>query len=171
MRLLLTSSILLLAATAATADAPLPPPALVTRCSVDKRHCATADPRADSLTVHEMSDGKRGKRLWSLKGWEREFELANGGEDLVVCYSGMNLLPVDYSPEWPMLKFYHRGELVRQVLLRDLILDVSKLKRTVSHYHWGQCMGFGSGGTFEVETVDRGLLRFSLRTGLLKEDR
>ena len=155
----------------ARSDAPLPPPAVVTRCSTDKLHCASADPAANTLTVYAMRGGERGAAVWTMSGWERVFDLANGGERLVACYSGMNLLPLDYGPEWPMLKFYQRGELVRQVLLRELIRDRSKLRRTVSHYEWGRCRGFSDDGAYEVETVDRGVLLFDAATGTLRDGR
>jgi hypothetical protein len=166
----LVAILVLLSPSLTIADTPLPPPALVTRCSANRNHCATADPQADTLTVYEMRGTVRLDPVWSLKGWERDFYLANGGDDMVVCFSGLNLLPLDYKPDWPMLKFYHRGTLVRRVLLRDLILDRSKLQRTVSHYYWGRCRGFGSEGRYEVETVDRGVLRFNVRTGLVEQE-
>jgi hypothetical protein len=161
----------LLCASPAMADAPLPPPAPVTRCSVDGGHCATADPTADTLTVYAMRGKVRGETAWTLKGWERDFYVQNGGQYLVVCFSGLNLLPLDYKPEWPMLTFYDGGRLVRRVLLRDLITDPSKLRRTASHYAWGRCRGFDVQGAFEVETVDRGVLKFDVRTGLPVKDK
>ena len=129
---------LLLCVPLAEADSPLPPPALVTRCSPNREHCATADPKADSIVVYRMRGAERADTLWSVKGWRRVFELADGGQDLIVCLGGMNLLPVDYSPDQEMLTFFHGGNIVRRVTLRELVPDLSRLQRTVSHYEWGE---------------------------------
>jgi hypothetical protein len=84
----------------------------------------------------------------------------------VACYPGGNLLTFDAGPDAPMLRFYRWGRLVRQVSLGELILDRSKLERTASHNLWGHCIGFNAKGQFEVQTVDRGLLRFDASTGM-----
>ena len=146
------------------ADAPLPPPSEITRCSPGKKFCAVAEPKRNAVVVYRAED--RRTELWAIDQWQRSFDVSDDGH-LVVCYSGLNLLPVDYKPDWIMLKFYERGRLVREWTLRELVPDLSKLQRTASHYRWGQCRGFGSGGLYEVETVDRGNLRFDVRTGSL----
>jgi hypothetical protein len=147
------------------ADAPLPPPAVTTRCSNNGRYCAKADPSADTIVVYEK-DNPSAQR-WSLKGWERVFDVADSGEHLVTCYGGMNLLPLDYKPDGQMLAFYEHGRLVRKVSVAELVPDATKLRRTASHYEWGRCLGFEGSRTYRVETVDRGVLRFDVTTGLL----
>lgn len=150
----------------AGADQPLPPPAVVSTCSPNGRFCATADPRLDTVVVHRGGDDAR-RALWSKPGWERVFQVSDSGNELVACYSGGNLLALDAGPSVAMLRFYGRGQLVRQVSLAELIPDRSKLQRTVSHYAWGNCVGFNAQGQFEVRTADRGLLRFDASTGVL----
>jgi hypothetical protein len=56
---------------------------------------------------------------------------------------------------------------VRKWSLRELVPDQTKLRRTASHYQWGMCNGFDATGAYRVETVDRGALRFDVRTGAL----
>jgi hypothetical protein len=115
--------------------------------------------------VYEGSDRKQER--WSVSGWERSFDIADDGDHLVVCYSGLNLLPLDYKPEWTMLRFYRRRELVREWTLRELVPNLAALRRTVSHYHWGACQGFQADGSYQVVTVDRGKLLFDVTTGRL----
>lgn len=124
-----------------TADSSLAPPAAVTRRSPDRKHCATARPE-DRFVAYEMAGTTRGATLWSVRGWESVFNLGNGGESLVVCFKSTNLLPLDYSPNQALLSFFRKGAFVRSVNLRELVPDLSKLQRTVSHFRWGQCQGF-----------------------------
>lgn len=164
MRTILALTMLVLTLPAA-ADKPLPPPSVVTICSANGRYCATADPKLDAVIVHPR--GERDKPLWRLKGWERSFHLADDGAHLVVCFSGLNLLPLDYRPDWVLLKFYERDRLLRQWSVRELIPAPTRLRRTASHYEWGGCAGFVADGSFEVRTVDRGTLRFDAVSGRL----
>ena len=147
-------------------DAPLPPPEIIERCS--GRYCAAADPKANVVVVRQGTISERGNELWHVDGWERYFEVSNDGEYLVACYGGGNLLPLKYDAAWPMIRVYRRGKLVRALPLSEVVRDLSKLKRTVSHYDWGSCIGFASDQQYEIETADRGRLRFTLPSGALE---
>ena len=50
---------------------------------------------------------------------------------------------------------------MRKWSLGELVPDLTKLQRTVSHYYWGSFVGFDATGAFRVKTVDRGILRFN----------
>jgi hypothetical protein len=145
-------------------DAPLTSPSRVERWSPNRRYVAVADPKKDVITVYQ-AEGTTRKELWRRDGWERAFDLADDGEHLVVCYGGLNLLPLNYETSWTMLSFYRHGVAFRRWSVRELIQDLSKLKKTVSHYYWGYCVGFDSNSLYEVQTVDRGRLRFDVRIG------
>jgi hypothetical protein len=162
------SLILVAVAVSVGADAPLRPPAILTRCSANGQYCATANPALQTVVVHEGAGHKL--VLWSIKGWERVFDVSDSGDHLVACSSGLNLLPLDYSREEPLVTFYHRGKLVRRVSVGELFPDPRKLRRTVSHYHWGSCSGFDGPRTYKVDTVDRGILRFDVTTGTVAAD-
>jgi hypothetical protein len=157
--------LILAAALRALADAPLPPPARVTKCSPNGAFCAVSDPARNVVAGYRAKE--RGAELWHVDGWQRSFDVSNDGDHLVVCYEGLNLLPLDHQPDEVMLSFYDRGALVRQWTLRELVPDLTKLKRTVSHYEWGQCVGFQSDDAYEVKTKDRGKLRFDAKSGRL----
>jgi hypothetical protein len=151
---------------AAFGDAPLQPPSRLTRWSANRRYVAVADPKRHAVTVYRVA-GRERTELWATPRWERSFDVADDGDHLVACYSGLNLLPLDYKPEWTMIEFYKRGKLIRAWSLRELVPDLGKLERTVSHYSWGSCVGFNAKGLYEVRTVDRGSLRFDVRRGAL----
>ena len=151
-------------------DTPLAPPVGITHCSANRRFCAVADPQRDAVAIYRVEGGDdRRTELWAITPWQRVFDLANDGDHLVVCYSGQNLLPLHYKQDWPMLEFYERHKVVRRWSLGELVPDLRKLRRTVSHYEWGNCLGFDSAGRYQVRTVDRGLLRFDASTGKLTE--
>jgi hypothetical protein len=148
------------------ADAPLPPPSQIVQWSSNRQYVAVADPGRDAVAVYRV-EGPNRTELWSISPWQRSFELADDGEHLVVCYSGLNLLPLDYKASWTMVTFYRRGIVVRAWTLAELVPDLTKLRRTASHYSWGKCVGFDPTGAFQVETVDRGTLKFNAGTGTL----
>src|SRR5262245_213762 len=127
-RMGLVGALILVAANTA-ADAPLPPPAQTTKCSANTRFCAVSDPASNRLTVYRNAAGKR-TDLWSLSGWSRSFAVSDDGDDLVTCYGGLNLLPLDYRPDWTMLTFYRRGQRTRSWKLAELVPDLSRLQRT-----------------------------------------
>jgi hypothetical protein len=155
----------LVSTTVAMADAPLRPPSVIVRCSTNGLYCARAEPEADRIVVYRKDASQ--VPLWTVKGWARAFDVADSGTHLVTCYGGLSLLPLDYRRDWTMLSFYDRGRLVRRVSLGELVPDLSKLRRTASHYEWGRCEGFDGAGKYSVETVDRGALRFDVTTGEL----
>ena len=97
MQALVLAGALLNVAWPASADAPLAPRSPVTKCSPSRQFCATADPRLDAVLVYPTYDRQRER--WRLAGWERAFDLADDGDHLVVCYSGLNLLPLDYRAD------------------------------------------------------------------------
>jgi hypothetical protein len=74
----------------------------LTRSAHDGLMCvAPADPERDAVSVYRV-EGPARTELWSISPWERSFELADDGGHLVVCYSGLNPLPLDDKPDWTM---------------------------------------------------------------------
>jgi hypothetical protein len=166
-----TATVLLLSvASVAVADAPLGPPELTSIWSSNRRIVAVSDPAQNRLTVYRAVGGER-TELWSMAGWERSFAVSDDGEYLVACFSGLNLLPLDFRQNWKLLKFYRRGVTLRSWTVAELVRDQTKLLRTASHYEWGHCAGFESTGAFAVVTVDRGTIVFDVSTGQLVSER
>jgi hypothetical protein len=154
--------IILLLAMPAFADEPMLPPSLWETCSRSGAHCATLDPDANRITVRRT--GEAGEVLWSADGWSRVAALADDGEHLVLGYEGMNLIPVDYDKDMAMLTFYRRGSVIAVVRLRD-IAGWLNLRRTASHYYWGDYLGLDADGYYVVRVSRGGEIRFDMTTG------
>lgn len=148
------------------ADTPLPPPEAKEVWSPNKRFCAAMDPKARTTVVYRVAKDGHRTRSWTMKGWFRVAHLADDGEHLVVGHDGINLLPTNVAKEEPMIRFFKRGKLFNIVALGELQPDLKKLKRTVSHYHWGSYLGFDKEGHYVVETVDGRKLAFDVNTGM-----
>jgi hypothetical protein len=147
------------------ADSPLRPPTRQTIWSANRRFFAVMDPDQQITTVYRATNERQGERVWSMFGWFRVAGLADDGEHLVAGYDGMNLLPINYNKQQVMLYFFKRGELINHVTLDQLVLDNSKLRRTASHYYWGNYHGIDRAGSYVVDTVEGRMLRFDVTTG------
>ncbi|MHB1038146.1 MAG: hypothetical protein ACYC35_27670 [Pirellulales bacterium] len=147
------------------ADTPLPPPEVKEVWSPNKKFCAVMEPKASTTTVYRVEgDGKRTKQ-WAMPGWFRVAHLADDGEHLVVGNGGINLLPLNVTKNETMIEFYKKGKLVKTVTLGTLLKNQSSLKRTVSHYLWGNYLGLDDKGRYVVETVEGRKLAFDVTTG------
>jgi hypothetical protein len=153
--------------TLATADTPLPPPAKKEIWSGNHFYCAVMDPASNLTTVYHVRDGKRIK-LWSMLGWFRVAYLSGDGEHLVVGHNGGNLLPLNVTDDDIMAYFVRKGEVIHTLTLHDLVKSKAAMKRTASHYHWGEYLGINEDGLFRVQTLDNTRMFFDTRTGKLE---
>jgi hypothetical protein len=150
---------------AARADQPLAVPAS-RKIPAPAGNCwAYTDVDSKSTTAFKRGKGKASK-LWSVPGWYRVAALAADCEHFVTGYDGGNLLPEQYDPDTVMLSFYAKGTLIRQVTLRELVKDLTKLQKTASHWSWGYYAGVERRTHYRVGTVDRGDIVFDMKTGL-----
>jgi MYXO-CTERM domain-containing protein len=147
------------------ADEPLRAPTAREVCSRDGKYCAFMDPHTGTK-AYEMNGSTKGKEVWSMQGWFRVAALADDGKHLVVGWDGMNLVPKQPDPKLVMIRFYESGKSISEVHLDELIQDLSKLKRTVSHEMWGDFPeGLDARGLFVVHTVEGRMLAFDPATG------
>jgi hypothetical protein len=58
-----------------------------------------------------------------------------------------------------VLAFWRQGKLVRSYKLSELV-DVHALRRTASHFYWGDYQGFDAEGRFRVATAEGKVLLF-----------
>jgi hypothetical protein len=123
------------------------------------------EPDKQITTIYRTTQGKPQEKVWSMYGWFRVAALADDGDHLVVGYWGMNLIPINYDKRQVMLYFFKRGELINYVTLDRIILDNSKLQRTVSHYHWGNFEGLDQAGRYVISTVEGRKIRFDVTKG------
>lgn len=147
------------------ADQPLEVPQNLKIIAPSGNCWACSDAENKTTTVYKRIKGKSTK-LWTIKGWYRVAALASDCEHFVTGYEGVNLLPDDYSPDMIMLSFYRKETLIRQVPLKELVKDLSKLEKTASHWSWGYYMGLERDLYYRVKTVDRGEVVFDMKTGL-----
>ena len=145
----------ILTVTTAFSDAPLPAPSEIVAESPDGTKCVVSSPELRVTSVYSV-DAETGQRsrLWAMVGWFRVVNVTNDGDHVVIGYDGMNLLPMDYRVDEPMLYFVNRGQLTNVVTLDELIEDLSQMQKTVSHYAWGNYIGFDGNGMFVVDTCE-----------------
>jgi hypothetical protein len=149
------------------ADSPLPPPMRQTVWSSNRRFFAVTDPKDQTTTVYRATPDGKAVRSWAMYGYLRFAWLADDGDHLVADPDGWaGLVPLDYDKGHPILYYFlRRGELVNKATLGQIIGDLSKLRRTASHYHWGSSVGFDEGGRFVIETVEGRTIRFDVSKG------
>lgn len=133
----------------ATADAPLPPPSVHVACSPNGRVCVETQPGSDAKVFRRGPGGQR-TNLWAIPGWHRAAFVSDDGRHLVTCYGGLNLVPIDYDPDMPLLEIWRDGTLAHRLSLRAVVRDLSAMPRTSSHYAWGSCVRFESETHFVV---------------------
>jgi hypothetical protein len=146
------------------ADAPLPPPQRYEVQSPSRKYVATLDPK----TGVEVRASNSAAVLWRSKVWSRVAFLLDDGEHFVTGYSGMNLIPLDYSKDLVLLSFWKRDQKIRDVTVSELFPDTRVLRRTASHYHWGSITGL-TNSTLIVTRCDGNEVRFDAATGKVKK--
>ena len=118
--------------------------------------------------AYKAKTGQFDELLWTTNGWYAyEVFLTSDGEFLV----RMGNWPRGYEPSDDHLAvaFYKRGLLMKSYSTKDLIVDVSKVTPTVSHYSFigDQPPGFDDwdDSVFRLVTVDGVDYRFDVITG------
>ena len=155
---------LALGSVAAFADMPEGPPEVVNEWSDDHSAQAVSDPKTNQTTVSTMSlDATPTRVLWTYPEWFRHFQVAPGGAAIVV--QNADLLPLDATGDFVVLRFIVRGRVVRQITISELLGPSSKLERTASHLSWGRGLyGIDRHGLVFVDT-NAGFLIFEAETG------
>jgi hypothetical protein len=161
-------ALVLVAASHLLADAPLRPPAKYTACSPSQAFCAVADPGTHSVAVFARGAVKP---IWSLPTWQRQVFLANDGNHMVIGPPGLNLLSLDAKPSDPLLTFMNRNAVVRIVTVGELFPGMSSLRRTASHYAWGDIVGISAHDQLIVQLEGGRRVAFSVLTGLKEAEK
>jgi hypothetical protein len=123
--------------------------------------------RQSTVVYRVASTGQKPEQLWTMAGWQTTAWLSDDGDFLVVGYRNVNLLEVDHAPDEVMLSFYKRGAPTGVVRLNEIMPDRARLRRTVSHYAWGNFVGFVGPHRFAIETIDDRRLVYDVTTGAL----
>lgn len=154
----------LLPARAARSDEPLRPPAITVATSNGGSVRAISDPATQTTRIESTATGKV---LWSLPGWQRWMFVADDGKHLVTT-GCMNLIPVEHDRRLVLFTFWAEGKKVADVTLQEVVPHEWMLRRTVSHYHWGDIEKIDAQGRLVVRRVGPlggEELRFELATG------
>jgi hypothetical protein len=131
------------------ADTPLSPPAKVVVWSEAHVYFVESVPNGDT-TVYRMSDGRA---LWKIPSWHRIVFVSDTGF-VAIGDEGINLLPLNYKTGVVLIELWHKGRLVHQIRLGDLVHNPKSLRRAASHYYWGIINGFNTSSLLEVVTVE-----------------
>jgi hypothetical protein len=156
------------------ADIPLGPTEDHEVRSANGRYLARLTVAPPAIAVFAVDEGGE-VPVWSMDAGSvlddehRVMFLANDGQSVVLAY--INFVWNNYSPDVVMVHFIHRGRVVRHLTLHDLLPDLSKLERTVSHFSWGDFNGINDRGEFIALPVDGRAMRFDVATGHLVENR
>lgn len=149
----------------ALSDTKGPPPFINKVYSTNKRYYAISDPGDKTTTVYLHAESEKDKNLWFTPGWYRNIFVSNTGDNIVVGSDLGNLVTKPDDVDQVILKFIRNGNVVREVSLGDLFGGTPSLDATVSHFYWGDPIGFNKRGDFLVETVDGRTLFFNPETG------
>jgi hypothetical protein len=139
------------------ADEPLPRPTFTRFSSPNSEFVAYSTPGSDTRVASSAS----GETLWRIPDWHRLIYLSNDGNHAAVVYEGLNLIPIDSSPNLVLITLWSRGEKVGEVRLRAIAASASALRKTASHYEWGVVKGFSDQNQLIVERFDGKQFRFS----------
>ena len=120
-----------------------------------------------STQVFRSLGPNQGQLIWEKPGWSDATFLSDDGQYLVAGDYCERTLPRKYTPDQVIATFHHRDKPIRSIRIRDLILDVGKIRAGM----WGQCMGFikGQGNRFAIDTWEYRHLVFDGMTGSLVE--
>jgi hypothetical protein len=135
--------------------------------SANKKFFAVMDPKSNMTVVYRVNADGLPSVHWTMRGWFEVAALADDGKHLIVGCGGGNLLPLSVTKDFPIIQFYKVGNRINVVTLGELLQDLSKLQRTVSHYRWGNYVGLDKDGRFVVQTVEGRRLAFDVTTGKL----
>jgi hypothetical protein len=142
-----------------SADQPPAKPERLTFKSPDGRLRAVSDPATNKTSVYS---GSASTPLWQIDGWFPVAFLSDAGT-LIVGNEGSNLLPKNYRPTDPLLRFYQNGALKQKVSVMQVV-DQKSMRPTASHYYWGSYLGIYK-GQLQLELVDGRRIAFNPDTG------
>lgn len=135
-----------------------------------ERECLSQGPEkkkeADELRKNYPSGGVYSRvsaqPKWTFDWWASTVHLANDGRHLV--REG----PWASEPTDEAVSFFEDGKLLKTYQVNELVSDMSKVRRSVSHFEWEN--GFvldDASQTLTISTLERKRLKFDLATGEL----
>jgi hypothetical protein len=138
------------------ADQPLEKPQRNEFFSTHHKYGAVSDIQPLITTVFRIDAGGKRIPVWAIPGWFRLAAVSDDGEHLLIGYSGVNLIPLSEPQplETVILVDYLQGKKVQTIQLKELLSRLEMLKKTASHYSWGEYQGWVSPQQYQIHTVD-----------------
>ena len=152
-----------LLATSATATA-RPPLAPARVDSPSGEYFAALDAVRKRITVYRKRPGGP-DQLWSMPGYHNVVFLSDRPDYLVTAHHDGELLRIDQRPDDELIAFYRRGQLVRSLLIHELIRRPDQLKRVGPRRRWCEAMGFVAPDRFRILTSEGQQFLFDPGTG------
>ena len=103
--------------------------------------------------------------LWSMEGTFSSGWLSDDGAHLVTALESPISLPEGYNKDHVLLSFFSRGQMIRRIMLNELIRDFSKLQRDGATYRWAKYVELNGCGYLAVETIEDKKLLLDVATG------
>lgn len=164
----------------AIADSPPPDPTRTEFCSKNGKFCVTTDPGPvcekfcdrrypGPKTTFAYPKGQPKSKLWEMPRFVQTAFLSDDGEYLVIGYPYESLI-LDYKPTDSLVSFYRRGTLIKAWTVQEIIKDLNKLERTMSHWWWGHFLGFTAPHEFSLETIEGKRVFDVTNGGLLRSE-
>lgn len=145
------------------ADSPRPPPVTWRTCDIYIKYCASLDPD-NGTTVFEILAPFTPKELYKVPTWSRSARITSNGVFFVT--GGENLIPKEAQADFVIFAIWKNGEKHKEITLSQIIKKKSALKKTVSHYRWGE-VGYLSNEYLSLHTFE-GNISIDLNTGEVK---
>lgn len=136
-------TLLLAVAADSRGDQPLDPVYSTTFCSKNQTYCVRSTATPAHLDVYERT--APGRVLWSRGEFVAKGFLSNDGRFIVSCYPGLDLLPLDATLDFLLVRVLHASGKADEIKLRELFSSIEKLPHSSSHLFWGRCVGIEDG--------------------------
>ena len=137
------------------ADEPMLPPQNYTKLFADGRFMLICDATKKETTCYEMVGASAAvvpEEKWSISKGRQFAYLSENGEFCVLDDWG-GLIPLDYDAEYVLYVVFKNGTEYAKIKLFDVISDEKNLRRTASHYYWGNIESFENDGVL-LNTVE-----------------
>jgi hypothetical protein len=124
------------------------------------------DQALTKMTVYRRT-GPKTEELWSLAEWPTRGFLSDDGNYLVVGSPRGSILPRDYQPTFPLLRFFKTGKPIKTVTLSEVMRNDELTILGSSGYQWGDYEGFTAPYLFAITTANHRRLVYDVSNGLL----
>lgn len=149
-------SLISVVSTNSQADSPLEAVSETTFCSANHAYCAHSTASPNRLIVYERNAPDR--ILWSRDEFVVKGLISDDGKTVASIYPGLNLLPLDATLDFVLVRILRRKGEAEEVHLRSLYSSIAEVPHSVSHLNWGGWVGIEH-GRLVLERADRSLWR------------